>query len=108
MDGRSELQTITREEIAGTLGQDPEHVLMGLFETHLRELGERVDGSFLAFAQGFDGSAEALATELSTWPTWSDVSPVPERRRAAVQARPDRRRRPRAGRHRPRGRPRTA
>ena len=50
---------------------------MGLFETHLRELGERVDGSFLAFAQGFDGSAEALATELSTWPTWSDVSPYP-------------------------------
>ena len=50
---------------------------MGLFETHLRELGERVDGSFLAFAQRFDGSAEALATELSTWPTWSDVSPYP-------------------------------
>ena len=24
---------------------------MGLFETHLRELGDRVDGSFLAFAQ---------------------------------------------------------
>ena len=31
---------------------------------------------------------------------------LPERRRAAVQARPDRRRRPRAGRHRPRRRPR--
>ena len=72
-----QLKTIDREEIASTLGQDPGHVLMGLFETHLRELGERIDGSFLAFAQGFDGSAEALATELATWPTWSDVSPYP-------------------------------
>ena len=59
------------------MGQDPEHVLMGLFETHLRELGDRVGGSFLTFAQGFDGSAEALATELSSWPTWQDVSPYP-------------------------------
>ena len=51
---RDELQTITREEIATTLGQDPEHALMGLFERHLRELGERVDGSFLAFARSGD------------------------------------------------------
>ena len=72
-----QLRTLTRDEIANTMGQDPKHVLMGLFETHLRELGTRVGGSFLAFAQGFDGSAEALATELSTWPTWSDVSPYP-------------------------------
>ena len=72
-----ELRALTRGEIAATLDQDPEHVLMGLFETHLRELGERIDGSFLAFAKGFDGSAEALATELSTWPTWRDVSPYP-------------------------------
>jgi len=72
-----ELKTITREEIAATMGQDPEHVLMGLFATHLRELGARVDGSFLAFARGFAGSAEALAAELATWPTFRDVSPYP-------------------------------
>jgi hypothetical protein len=72
-----QLKTLTRQEIAATLGQDPEHVLMGLFETHLRELGERVDGSFLAFAKRFEGSAEALAEELATWPTWADVSPYP-------------------------------
>jgi hypothetical protein len=72
-----ELTSLTRREIADTMGQDPDHVLMGLFETHLRELGARVGGSFRAFAWRFGGSAEALATELSTWPTWRDVSPYP-------------------------------
>jgi hypothetical protein len=50
---------------------------MGLFETHLRELGAKIGGPFLAFARSFGGSAEALATELSTWDTWRDVSPYP-------------------------------
>src|SRR3954465_7056839 len=45
-----ELRTLTREEIAATFGQDPSHELMGHFERHLRELGEKVD-SFLTFAQ---------------------------------------------------------
>lgn len=72
-----ELRQITKEEIAHTLGQDPGHVLMALFERHLRELGERIGGSFLEFARSFDRSAEALATELATWPTWQDVSPYP-------------------------------
>jgi hypothetical protein len=71
-----ELQTLTREEVATTFGQDPEHPLMGHFTRHLIELGEHIDGSFLAFARRHD-SVEALATTLSTWRTWSDISPYP-------------------------------
>jgi hypothetical protein len=71
-----ELQKLTEVEVARTFGQDPEHPLMELFTTHLRELGERIDGGFLAFVRGHD-SAEELATTLSTWPTWFDVSPYP-------------------------------
>jgi hypothetical protein len=71
-----ELQRLTRDEVAATFGQDPEHVLMGHFTRHLNELGERVDGPFLGFARQHD-SAEHLATTLSTWPTWRDVSPYP-------------------------------
>jgi hypothetical protein len=56
---------------------------MGLFETALRELGAKVrdehGGSFLRFAQSA-GSAEALAAELASWPTWFDVSPYDELR----------------------------
>jgi len=82
-----QLRRITREEVAETFGQDPAHELMGHFERHLRELGERVD-SFLAFAQQ---PVEALATELASWPTWYDVSPyedfeVPFFKRAQIAA----------------------
>jgi hypothetical protein len=76
-----ELAGLTREEIAKTLGQDPEHVLMGHFERHLRELGNKIEdehgGSFLTLARFGGDSVEALATELSTWDTWYDISPYP-------------------------------
>ena len=36
----------------------------------------KIDGSFLAFVREHD-DAEHLATTLSTWPTWFDVSPYP-------------------------------
>jgi putative queuosine salvage protein len=71
-----QLKTITRRELAETLQQDPEHVLMGHFEQHLRELGERIGGSFLAFARA-KHSVEELAAELASWETWFDVSPYP-------------------------------
>jgi hypothetical protein len=79
-----ELAGIGRDEVAATVGgQDPGHELMGLFETALRELGAKVrdghGGSFLALAQSA-GSVEGLATELASWPTWSDVSPYEELR----------------------------
>ena len=70
-----ELTRITRAEIAHALGQDPDHVLMGHFERHLRELGERVGGSFAALA-GAAPDVEALATTLAQWPTWQDVRDV--------------------------------
>jgi len=62
-----ELARIGRDEVAAAVGQDPEHELMGLFETALRELGAKVrdqhGGSFLALARS-TGSAEGLASEL--------------------------------------------
>jgi Potential Queuosine, Q, salvage protein family len=90
----AELAAITRAEVAAALGQDPEHELMGHFERHLRELGARVrdehDG-FLALARAGEGSAEALAAHLASWPTWRDVSPygsgtVPFFKRAQIAA----------------------
>jgi len=90
-----ELARIERDEIARVLGQDPGHELMGLFETALRELGTRVrdehGGSFLALARSGEGSAEALAAQLATWPGWHDVSPydggpVPFFKRAQIAA----------------------
>ena len=70
-------------------GQDAEHPLMLHFARHLRELGERVGPSFLAFARS--GTAEELATELSTWPSWYDISPydgetIPFFKRAQIAA----------------------
>jgi hypothetical protein len=71
------------DEIAHHLGQDPHHELMTLFGRALRELGAKVrdehGGSFLAFARSA-GTAEGLATELASWPSWHDVSPYGERR----------------------------
>jgi hypothetical protein len=72
----TQLQSLTRDEVAHTLGQAPDHALMGLFAHHLNTLGEQIDGSFLAFARAHE-DVEALATELASWDTWFDVSPYP-------------------------------
>jgi Potential Queuosine, Q, salvage protein family len=89
------LAKIDRNEIAAALGQDPGHVLMGHFEAHLRELGVRVrdehGGSFLALARAGSGSAEALAEQLASWPSFHDVSgydgaSVPFFKRAQIAA----------------------
>jgi Queuosine salvage protein len=90
-----QLAALTREEVAEAFGQDPGHVLMGHYARHLNELGQRVrdeyGGSFLALARSGEGSAERLATTLSTWDTWRDVSPygdttVPFFKRAQIAA----------------------
>jgi putative queuosine salvage protein len=90
-----ELAAMTPATIARAVDQDPDHELMGLFATHLRELGERVrderEGSFLALARAGDGSATALAEHLGSWDTWRDVSPygdqeVPFFKRAQIAA----------------------
>jgi hypothetical protein len=85
-----ELRALTREEVAATLGQDPEHELMGLYATHLRALGADRD-SFLELARAGDGSAERLAAILAGLPTWRDVSlydgaEVPLFKRAQIAA----------------------
>ncbi len=89
-----ELAALGRDEVAATIGQDAGHELMGLFETALRELGAMVraghGGSFLALARAHE-TAEDLATELASWPTWHDVSPyadleVPFFKRAQIAA----------------------
>ncbi len=91
----SELAAVDRREVARALGQDPEHELIGHFETALRELGARVrgdhGGSFLALARSGGASAEALAATFASWPTWHDVSPydgdaVPFFKRAQIAA----------------------
>jgi hypothetical protein len=84
------LARVDRAEIAAALGQDPEHVLMGHFERHLRELGARVrdehGGSFLHLAR-----VGRLEEHLASWPTFADVStydgaPVPFFKRAQIAA----------------------
>ena len=89
----AELKALTRAEIAETLGQDAEHPLMALFERSLRELGQRVGDSFEAFARSADrGGAGDRALPLADL-----VRHLALRRPGdpALQARPDRRRRPR-------------
>jgi putative queuosine salvage protein len=87
------LAAMTAEEIAATIGQDPEHELMALFARHLRELGERVaeHGSYAALARSGEGSAVRLAEYLGSWPTFRDVSAydgfeVPFFKRAQIAA----------------------
>jgi hypothetical protein len=90
-----ELATMPPHTIAAALGQDPGHELMALFARALNELGAKVagehGGAFLNLARAGDGSAEALAAHLATWPTWHDVSPydgdrVPFFKRAQIAA----------------------
>ena len=89
MDRRDELQTLTRAEIAATLGQDPEHELMGHFERHLASSARGSTAPSWRFARS--GTVEELATELASWPTWYDISPydgerVPFFKRAQIAA----------------------
>jgi hypothetical protein len=90
------LTQVDAAEAAATFGgQDPEHELMALFASALRELGEHVggehDGAFLGVARAGAGSAVALAEHLAALPTWYDVSPyegaaVPFFKRAQLAA----------------------
>jgi hypothetical protein len=84
----AELARIAPAQIAAVLGQDPEHELMSLFAASLRDLGGRVD-EFDAIAR--TDSAVALATELSSWECFADLStydgePVPFYKRAQIAA----------------------
>lgn len=91
----AQLETLTRADVAATLGQDPAHELMALFARSLNELGTRIGedhgGRFLGPAGQAAGSAAALVEELATWACFADRSPyagraVPFFKRAQIAA----------------------
>ena len=73
-----ELAIITPDELAGPLGQDPGHELMGLFARSLKDLGRHLlddhGGSFTALVDEADGRAVGLVRQLAGWACFSDVS----------------------------------
>jgi hypothetical protein len=63
---QDELRAITAREVAGVLGQEPEHELMGLYAEALRSLGEFLGHrSALDVVAAAQGSAERLASALA-------------------------------------------
>lgn len=70
-----DLAVLKAGEIAQTLGQDPDHELMGLYADSLNDLGERLlaecDGSFEAL---LGDSAVDLVERLSGWSCFADAS----------------------------------
>jgi hypothetical protein len=88
-----ELARADATEVAQTLGQDPDHELMGLFAASLRDLGRHVlsehDGLFESVVVAAGGSAVALAELLASWDCYADSSAydelsVPFRKRAQI------------------------
>ncbi len=62
----AELRAMTTEEIAGVVGQPPDHELMSLFAQALRELGRFLgDRDTMAVIAQADGSAVRLAGQLA-------------------------------------------
>ncbi len=78
-----ELAAISSAEVAAALGQAPEHELMGLYSSSLRDLGRRVSedhgASFAAVADAA-GSAVTLVERLGAWSCFADVSTYRGRR----------------------------
>ncbi len=72
------LAEIEADELAGVLDQDPDHEILPLFETALRDLGAHVSGeaggSFHRVVAEADGSAVVLATRLAGWDCFYDIS----------------------------------
>jgi hypothetical protein len=89
------LTRITAAEIAGVLGQDPDHELMALFARSLRDLGEHVGGDyggrFEAVVDAAGDSAVALVELLRGWECFADSSgydglTIPFLKRAQIAA----------------------
>jgi hypothetical protein len=90
-----ELAEMDAGTLAPTLGQDPEHELMALYATSLRDLGEHVAGQyggrFTAVTDAAAGSAVALARQLGAWRCFDDRSrhgdvEIPFLKRAQIAA----------------------
>lgn len=77
-----ELAEVRTDQIAEVLVQDRGHELMALFAAALRDLGAHVcddaGGRYQQVVADADGSAVALATRLSNWQCFADVSPYEE------------------------------
>jgi hypothetical protein len=73
-----ELTTIRAIELAGVLGQDPDHELIELLAHSLRGLGRHLEaehgGSFAALVDSAHGSAPALVELLDGWECFADTS----------------------------------
>jgi putative queuosine salvage protein len=91
----AELAQIDAGEIAGVLGQDPDHELMALFARSLNDLGRRVatdhGGRFAAVVDDAESSAVALVDRLAGWDSFADTSHydgvvVPFLKRAQITA----------------------
>jgi Potential Queuosine, Q, salvage protein family len=91
----TELAALSPADVAGALGQDPGHRLMGDYAAALRDVGERLaadhGGSFERLVDAAAGSAVALAGLLAGWESFADVStydgrPVPFFKRAQIAA----------------------
>jgi hypothetical protein len=89
----TELTTVDAAHMAETLGQDPGHELMGLFARSLNDLGRHVEeaNGFQTVIDAAGASAVALATTLSQWECFRDVSQydgeaVPFYKRAQIAA----------------------
>jgi len=91
----AELAQIDAGEIAGVLGQDPDHELMALFARSLNDLGRRVatdhGGRFAAVVDAAESSAVALVDRLAGWDSFAATScydgvVVPFLKRAQITA----------------------
>ena len=91
----AELGRIDAAGMAETLGQDPDHELMGLFARSLNDLGGHVvtehGGHFTAVADDAGSSAVALVDRLAGWDSFADTSrydglAVPFLKRAQIAA----------------------
>ena len=91
----AQLTELRASDLAAILGQDPDHELMGLYATSLRDLGARLltehGGSFTAPIDAARGSAVVFAWRLGAWPCFADRSrydelSVPFLKRAQIAA----------------------
>ncbi|HEX3801339.1 MAG TPA: queuosine salvage family protein [Solirubrobacteraceae bacterium] len=91
----AQLAALTDAELAGWIDQAPEHELVGLMVTSLRDLGENVQRlygrSFAAAVDAAGGSAVGLVETLAGWRCFADVSvydgrAVPFLKRAQIVA----------------------
>ena len=91
----SELADLEMHELAMVLDQDPDHELVQLFVSSLRDLGRHLTddcgGSFTALVDQAQGSAVALVARLAAWDSFADLSAyegrsVPFLKRAQIAA----------------------